>query len=82
MRAFLEQISLYPIGSFVRLNNRTLGRVVGTHVGQPLRPVVQILEDADGNRVTDDRTVNLLGNPILWVTGPVSDEELARIQKG
>lgn len=38
-----------------------------------------MLEDADGNRVTDDRTVNLLGNPILWVTGPVSDEELARI---
>ena len=82
MRAFLEQISLYPIGSFVRLNNRTLGRVVATHAGQPLRPVVQILEDADGNRVTDDRTVNLLGNPILWVTGAVSDEELARIQKG
>jgi len=79
MRAFLEQISLYPIGSFVRLNNRTLGKVVGTHVGQPLRPVVQILEDADGNRVTDDRTVNLLGNPILWVTGAVSDEEFARI---
>ncbi|HQL90871.1 MAG TPA: HD-GYP domain-containing protein [Syntrophales bacterium] len=79
MRAFLEQISLYPIGSFVRLNNRTLGRVVATHVGQPLRPVVQILEDADGNRVAEEKTVNLLGNPILWVTGPVTDEELARI---
>jgi HD-GYP domain-containing protein (c-di-GMP phosphodiesterase class II) len=82
MRAFLEQISLYPIGSFVRLNNRTLGKVVGTHDGQPLRPVVKILEDADGNRVTDDRTVNLLGNPILWVTGAVSDEELSRIKEG
>jgi HD-GYP domain-containing protein (c-di-GMP phosphodiesterase class II) len=82
MRAFLEQISLYPIGSFVRLNNRTLGKVVGTHDGQPLRPVVKILEDADGNRVMEEKTVHLLGNPILWVTGAVSDEELARIQKG
>jgi hypothetical protein len=79
MRAFLEQISLYPIGSFVRLNNRTIGKVVGTHDGQPLRPVVKILEDADGNRVLEEKTVNLLGNPILWVTGAVSDEELSRI---
>ena len=79
MRAFLEQISLYPIGSFVRLNNRTLGKVVGTHDGQPLRPVVKILEDADGNRVMEGKTVTLLGNPILWVTGAVSDEELSRI---
>jgi HD-GYP domain-containing protein (c-di-GMP phosphodiesterase class II) len=81
MRAFLEQISLYPIGSFVRLNNRTLGKVVGTHDGQPLRPVVKVLEDADGNRMTEEKTVNLLGNPILWVTGAVSDEELSRIKE-
>jgi len=82
MRAFLEQISLYPVGSFVRLNNRTLGRVIRTHAGQPLRPVIQIMEDADGNRVAEDRSVNLLGNPILWVTGAVSEEELARLTKG
>jgi HD-GYP domain-containing protein (c-di-GMP phosphodiesterase class II) len=82
MRAFLEQISLYPIGSFIRLNNRTIGKVVGTHDGQPLRPVVRVLMDADGNRVTEEKTVSLLGNPILWVTGAVSDEELSRIEKG
>jgi hypothetical protein len=43
--------------------------------------VVKILEDADGNRVMEGKTVTLLGNPILWVTGTVSDEELSRIQK-
>lgn len=41
-----------------------------------------MMEDADGNRVMEERTVDLLGNPILWVTGAVSDEELSRIQKG
>jgi HD-GYP domain-containing protein (c-di-GMP phosphodiesterase class II) len=80
MRAFLEQISLYPIGSFVKLNNRYVGKVIRTHEGQPLRPVVSILVDADGMRVTEEKTVNLLGNPILWVTGTVSDEELSRLQ--
>jgi hypothetical protein len=29
----------------------------------------------------EEKTVNLLGNPILWVTGAVSDDELSRIQK-
>lgn len=80
MRAFLEQISLYPIGSFVKLNNRTVGKVIRTHDGQPLRPVVNILVDADGMRVTEEKTVNLLGNPILWVMGTVSDVEMSRLQ--
>jgi HD-GYP domain-containing protein (c-di-GMP phosphodiesterase class II) len=80
MRSFLEQISLYPIGSFVKLNNRTVGKVIRTHDGQPLRPVVTILVDADGMRVTEEKTVNLLGNPILWVMGTVSDAEMSRLQ--
>lgn len=41
-----------------------------------------MMEDADGNRMMEEKTVNLLGNPILWVTGAVTDEELSRIQKG
>jgi hypothetical protein len=39
-----------------------------------------MLQDADGNRMTEEKTVNLLGNPILWVTGAVTDEELSRIR--
>ena len=41
-----------------------------------------MMEDADGNRVTEEKTVSLLGNPILWVTGAVSDEDLSRLQTG
>ncbi len=40
-----------------------------------------MMQDADGNRMMEEKTVNLLGNPILWVTGAVSDEELSSIQK-
>jgi len=39
-----------------------------------------MMEDADGNRMVEEKIVNLLGNPILWVTGAVSDEELSRIR--
>lgn len=80
MKAFLEQISFYPMGSVIRLNNRMVGRVVATNAGQPLRPVVKILTDAQGNPAAEDKTVNLLGNPIVWVTGPVAEKELPSIE--
>ncbi|HTZ39227.1 MAG TPA: HD domain-containing phosphohydrolase [Syntrophales bacterium] len=80
MKAFLEQISFYPVGSVIKLNNRMVGRVVATNTGQPLRPVVKILIDADGNPVTDEKTVNLLGNPIVWVAGPVPEKEMPRLE--
>jgi HD-GYP domain-containing protein (c-di-GMP phosphodiesterase class II) len=80
MKAFLEQISFYPVGSVIKLNNRMVGKVIATNEGQPLRPVVQILIDADGNRVAEEKTVNLFGNPIIWVTGPVSEKELPQIE--
>jgi hypothetical protein len=79
MKAFLEQISFYPVGSVIKLNNRMVGKVTATNEGQPLRPVVKILIDADGNRVAEEKTVNLFGNPIIWVTGPVSENELPQI---
>jgi HD-GYP domain-containing protein (c-di-GMP phosphodiesterase class II) len=76
MKVFLEQISFYPIGSYVRLNNRTLGKVIATNDGQPMRPVIQILVDVDGNRITEEKILNLKGNSILWVSGIVREEEI------
>jgi|WetSurMetagenome_2_1015567.scaffolds.fasta_scaffold17075_2 HD-GYP domain-containing protein (c-di-GMP phosphodiesterase class II) len=76
MKVFLEQISFYPIGSYVRLNNRTMGKVIATNDGQPMRPVIQIMVDVDGNRITEEKIQNLKGNSILWVSGIVREEEL------
>jgi HD-GYP domain-containing protein (c-di-GMP phosphodiesterase class II) len=76
IKVFLEQISLYPIGSYVKLNNKSLAKVIDTNDHQPLRPVVNVLFDSQGNRMKADQIVNLKDNSLLWVIGNLSETEL------
>jgi len=76
MKIFLEVITLYPIGSYVRLNNKAIGVVVGTNPKNPLKPLVQIIIDGHGNKVTDERLINLAENNILTIVAGVSVAEL------
>ncbi|MEI8173687.1 MAG: HD domain-containing phosphohydrolase [Deltaproteobacteria bacterium] len=78
LKLFLEEISLYPIGSYVKLNNKAIGRVIATNADQPLKPIISIILDGQGNRITDDRTINLKENPVLVITGGVTEEEHPR----
>jgi len=80
LKLFLEEISLYPIGSCVKLNNKAIGRVIATNADQPLKPIISILFDGHGDRITDDRTINLKENPILVITGGVLEEEFPQLK--
>jgi hypothetical protein len=35
--------------------------------------------DADGNRITEEKILNLKGNSILWVSGIVREEEIPQL---
>ena len=61
LRAFLEELSLYPIGSCVKLNNNAIGRVIDTNKDQPMKPIIKLLFDGHGNEVTDERIIDLKG---------------------
>lgn len=54
-----ETLSLFPPGSFVRLNTGEIGRVADINRNLPTRPVVRILLNAAGSRVKEERTVDL-----------------------
>lgn len=45
VRALVEAIGLYPIGSFVRLSDGALGQVVGLHPPQADRPIVRLYDE-------------------------------------
>ena len=66
-KAFLEQITPYPPGSFVQLNNNEVGRVVVLNEDTPLRPVVEILVGPDGNFLDKPKKINLANFPLLSI---------------
>jgi HD-GYP domain-containing protein (c-di-GMP phosphodiesterase class II) len=76
LKAFLEELSLYPIGSCVKLNNNAIGMVIDTNKDQPMKPIIKLLFDGHGEKVTDERIIDLKVNTVLNILGGVSDDEL------
>ncbi|MBE3587570.1 MAG: HD-GYP domain-containing protein [Thermoanaerobacteraceae bacterium] len=52
IKAFIENIAAYPVGSMVRLSSGEIGVVVRNRRGVPLYPVVRVLFDGQGQPVT------------------------------
>ena len=75
-KVFLKQISLFPVNTLVRLNNKSIGRVLATDHKRTMRPLIEILYDGDGNKLEKRELVSLSENPLLYITGCVDDKEL------
>jgi len=75
-KMFLDEISIYPIGSYVRLNNRNIGRVVATNKTNPMKPVVNLIFDEKGIKLEPPRIVDLRNHPVLNIEDSISVEDL------
>lgn len=80
LKIMLEELSLFSLNSLVRLNSNAIGRVAETIPGQPLRPVIRLLFDADGNEITEERHISLREFPLLYIVDEVEDSELPTSQ--
>ncbi len=49
VRALLDNLALYPVGSVVRLNTSEVAVVAGANPRVPMRPLLRILRGADGS---------------------------------
>jgi len=67
LKAFLESMGVFPIGSIVQLNNSSIGRVGENHAEAPLRPKVELLIDELGNQIEGTEIVDLLGKKNLFI---------------
>lgn len=75
VKALVDELSLYPRGSAVRLSTNEVGVVEQVHPGAPLRPVVLIRRDANRTPLHRPRRVDLLDQPFVYVKEVVTDEE-------
>jgi HD-GYP domain-containing protein (c-di-GMP phosphodiesterase class II) len=76
VKVFLDVMTLYPIGSYVRLNNKAIGVVVQTNQNNPFKPTVRIVTDGQGNRILDEHLINLAEDNILNIVAGISADEI------
>ena len=75
IRALIHIVSIFPLGSLVKLNNREAGRVLGTSRTHPTRPRVEVLVDSRGRPQAPGRIVDLGTEPLLYVINPMIEED-------
>ncbi len=78
LKAFLQSMGVYPVGSLVLLNNSAIARVVENHAEAPLRPKLRLLVDATGTVFQEHEGVmlDLLKEKALFIVRAISPQEL------
>jgi len=78
VKTFLTQISLFPVNTYVRLNNKSIGRVISTDKNQPLKPKIELLYDGQGKKIEKRTIIRLSDNPLLYILNSVDAEEMPK----
>ena len=78
IRALLTKLSCFPISSYVVLNSKAIGRVMETNEASPLRPVIEMLYDSMGKKLTEKKIVKLQDTPLLYITDSMFEEDLPK----
>ena len=76
IRVFLDQISLFPVNTYVKLSNGTIGRVLATNQRHPLSPVIEILYDSEGKKLKNRLEIALANDPLLHIEKSIDPDEL------
>lgn len=77
VKALVQQLSAYPLGTSVRLTTGEAGSVVRTNTRYPLRPVVKIQDDAVSGQ--EARQVDLSLTPLVSIVETLEPPDSARI---
>lgn len=59
IKAFINNMSIYPIGSTVRLDTKEEAEVIDVQADSPLRPVVMVLKNALGQPIKEKIIIDL-----------------------
>lgn len=76
LKEFLNQISLFPVNTYVKLNNKSIGRVLSTNKSQPLRPTIELLYDGLGQEMEKGKLIDLSNFPLLHIVDTIDEREL------
>lgn len=73
VQAFIAEMSLHPVGSVVRLNTAALGVVVRANRLAPLRPLLRMVRDEQGQPFPDEVFVDLGSDRSIFIAEGIFD---------
>ena len=76
IKSLIRIVSIFPLGSLVKLNNGAVGRVVGANRLYPTRPLIEVHLDPRGRKVSPSYLLNLAEEPMLNLSDPAIDESI------
>jgi HD-GYP domain-containing protein (c-di-GMP phosphodiesterase class II) len=77
IKALVEQLSAYPLGTSIRLSTGEVGSVIRVNARYPLRPVVRVEDDAA--RYQEERQLDLSLTPLVSIIETLEPPDVARI---
>lgn len=72
-KSLLNQFSLFPVGTWVKLTSGEIGEVIRSNPRFPLRPAVRVMVDQGGLRLREPRELDLSQSPLVHV-GEIIDK--------
>jgi uncharacterized protein YwbE len=79
IKALVEQLSAYPLGTLVRLTTGEVGTVVRINTQFPLRPVVEIGSEAAQGSSHEARKLDLSLFPLVSIVETIESPAVARV---
>lgn len=76
IKAFIKEFSIFPLNSYVQLNNGEIGKVISIDKNNLMRPVIQIISDYKGRLLKKHKEISLSDTPFLFITKAIKEEEL------
>ncbi|MFH1096692.1 MAG: HD-GYP domain-containing protein [Candidatus Desantisbacteria bacterium] len=76
VRSFVESVSIYPLGSLIKLNTEEIGMVVKINRKAIVRPTIRILFDSSGNILEEPLNIDLIKDRERFVVSAIDEEEV------
>lgn len=77
LKMLIDTIGLYPVATFVKLNTREIGSVVRQNRHMPLRPMIAVTHNAQGQTLTEEKVINLAETNSVYIQDTYHEPEPA-----
>lgn len=79
IKILLEELTLYPKGSWVQLSTKEIARVIKVSKEIVLRPTVEVFIDCEGKHLKQTKEIDLSKNNTIYILRALTEEEIEHI---